>query len=229
MIQIPSASQDRQCAQAKLCKASEYMVAPASKISDTVCVQAAPACKGFEFQLAGPPERDRICRAVRTCASYEYQTAAPTATTDRACQFVTICSAGQFTVDEATPNSNSVCGELTQCTLDEYETGAAIPGRRDRVCTSITVCDVPQFYESVPPTANTDRVCEETTRCAAHQYEHTAPSHNQNRCARSLFAIFTNLLRTDCLQLLLPETFTRCLCPQAVRNFYHLRDEYPIC
>jgi len=148
-----------------------------------------------------------------TCATGEYQKAAPTSTSDRGCVPWSDCSAGTFvstqpssTVDRACSPcaagkfSNVVnaaqCTAWNQCSAGETES-VAPSATSDRVCSKcgtgkyesggqcrpLTACTAAQ-YESTPATATSDRKCSALTACTAEQYESTpATAVSDRKCS----------------------------------------------
>ena len=110
-----------------------------------------------------------VCTALTECASDEYETTAPTATSDRVCTALTVCASDEYESTAPTATSDRVCTALTACASDEYESTAPA-ATSDRVCTALTVCPAGS-YVSTAPTATSDRGC---TLCAAESYSATA-------------------------------------------------------
>jgi len=89
---------------------------------------------------------DRVCSALTTCSSSEYEAKAPTATRDRVCLAVTTCSSSEYEYAAPTATSNRVCLAVTApCSSLPYEIKPPYElktsGKCDEYITTVKECN----------------------------------------------------------------------------------------
>ena len=123
-----------------------------------------------------------MCKALKECASDEYELVPPTATTDRKCAALRTCSDLEYESTPPSPTTNRVCSKLTKCSKSQFES-AAPSDVSNRVCTQLRQCSG-QEYETKEPTSTSNRECAPHTECSSQEYEKIKPTEKKDReCA----------------------------------------------
>ncbi|MDB4031338.1 hypothetical protein N9471_00480, partial [bacterium] len=129
---------------------SDQYVTGGACIDFTVCASA-------QYESTPPTATsDRQCADVTTCASAQYESTPPTATSDRQCADVTTCPAGYGVFDSATETSDTVCGP---CLDGTYSGGDDLSA-----CTATTTCTGGNYISTLATTTS-DTVCSTCSIC----------------------------------------------------------------
>lgn len=155
----PTTTSDRECRSVSNCAADDaYETAPATAITDSVCV------------------------ALTGCTAMQFETGAPTATSDRTCANLTACTPDEYESTPASYNSDLLCLNLTVCAEVGVEWQSSSPtALSDRGCSAVRgPCDPDltlDLAETAAPTATSNRGCTAVDDCAG------APCLNGATCA----------------------------------------------
>jgi hypothetical protein len=168
----------------------------------TTCSTVSRCTVGRTYETAAPTaEADRLCIAVKHCASHQFEVVAPTASSDRKCQKISSCAKGQYQAAPPQWNRDRQCATIPSCPAGTYRTAftrnhkgkcATCPngtwkstaGDYLTRCTFASEpCD--EFhYELKGPSTIANRKCHTRTLCTGNEYEIKAPTGTSDRrCA----------------------------------------------
>eukprot|EP00043_Microstomoeca_roanoka_P017367 m.181033 g.181033 ORF g.181033 m.181033 type:complete len:434 (-) comp16624_c2_seq2:569-1870(-) len=135
------------------------------------CVDCASCPSGFYREgCLGGYDAGECVRAKECDQAYEYELAAPTATTDRDCAVLRVCNASQYETVAPTVTTNRECAALRVCGLNEYES-TPHTSTTDRTCSEIPLLDCADPASRKGFASASIRIARQVDNCCCDEFQ----------------------------------------------------------